>query len=220
MQHRTGRLAAAFLAVVLLAGCASTGTGAKPSDTPLTEVPTSPASAKPQIQPISSGIVDTVFVSVYTGTQFTATHGCGCTVKTDSQQELFPASTPVVLLKITLTGVWKPSQGNATTQNVTGLTMTGTKFDGRPEDAVLDSKDGPEAARKLGLPWLAEGLFGHSSHWSIPNDTPRSFAAAWYVPAGVDRLILTIDVPTEDQPNRLYVNLPAVVLKLSSPDRQ
>jgi hypothetical protein len=141
-------------------------------------------------------------------------------VKTDSKQELFPVGTPVVLLKITLTGVWKPSQGTATTQDVTGLTMAGTKFDGRPEDAVLDAKDGPRAARTLGLPWLARGLFGTSQHWSIPNDKPRSFAAAWYVPAGVDRLILTINIPSEDQPNQLFVNLPAEALKLSSPERE
>ena len=44
---------------------------------------------------------------------------------------------------------------------------------------------------------------------AIQNDKERSFGAAWYLPAGVDRLLLTMNVPSEGQPLRLTVPLPA-----------
>ena len=116
--------------------------------------------------------------------------------------------TPVIFVKFTMTGEWKPSQGNQTHQDVTGTTLKGTQFDGRPEPAVLDSADGPAAAKAGGLAWLPSGLFPGKSTWTIQNDKERSFGAAWYLPAGVDRLLLTMNVPSEGKPLRLTVPLP------------
>jgi hypothetical protein len=215
------RIAAAMLALaatVALAGCVgSPHVAARQTFTP---VPT-PTAAKPTSdQVLAEGAVDTVLVVVYPGTAFKATHGCGCSLPGDRSEQLFPAGTPVVLLKITLTGEWKPSQGNQTYQDVTGTKLTGTKFDGRPELAVLDTADGPAAAHKLALPWLPSGLFAGRSDWRIPNNTPVSFAVAWYVPAGVTTLELTVNVPSEGEPNHLTVTLPAVVQKMLVPDQE
>jgi hypothetical protein len=164
---------------------------------------------------LAEEIAKNVIVTAYLGTQFTAKHGCRCSLKDDSHEELFPAGTPVMLLKITLTGSWGPSQGTATTQDVTGLTLTGTKFEGRPENAVIDNTDGPAAATRLHLPWQGTGLFG-ARPWTITNNKPAAFAIAWYVPAGVTRLDLVVDIPSEGRPTNLFVDIPAPVLNLTA----
>lgn len=206
-----------MVTVLGLSGCAPQPEKPAPT-THLTTVP-QPAKTSTTSTPLGSGIVDTVMVTAYPGTQFKAAHGCGCTLKNDSKEELFPNGTAVMLLKITLTGVWKPAQGKQTTQTVTGVSLSESKFDGRPENAVLDIKDGPRHAEKLGLPWLPAGLFAGKSAWTIQNDKPSAFAAAWYVPAGVNQLQLIVNIPSEGQPTTVTVTVPAEVLKLSDPSK-
>lgn len=197
---------AALLPCLALVGCAAEAPARNPSFTTVAPAKPTPTPSN-EVTPAADGIVDTVYVQVFPGRTFKSTHGCRCALP-DSSQELFPAGTPVVFMKITMTGEWKPSQGGQTYQDVTGTTLKGTQFDGRPEPAVLDSTDGPAAAKAVGLPWLPSGLFGKKSDWTIPNDKERSFGAAWYLPAGVDRLVLTMDVPSEGQPLQLVVPLP------------
>lgn len=198
---------AALLPCVALVGCV--GTVPEPQHSFTTVAPLGPTPTPwEEVKPAASGIVDTVWVDVYTGPSFKSKHGCRCTLP-GSTEELFPAGTPVLLVKVTLTGKWKPSQGAQTSQDVTRISLKGTKFDGRPEPAVLDTVDGPTAAKAAGLPWLPRGLFHRTKQWTIPNDHGRSFAAAWYLPPGVDRLLLTVNVPAEGQPNILFVPLPA-----------
>jgi len=211
-------IAVAALALCLaLAGCVASAHAQDQASKPLVTIdPISPSPTPSDIAPAATGIVDTVLVDVYPGVTFKAAHGCGCTVP-GSKQEMFPAGTPAVLVKITLTGKWKPSQGDQTTQDVTGLNLGNTKFDGRPERAVLDTADGPAAAAAAGLPWLPDGLFADHRDWTIPNDQGRSFAAVWYLPPGVDRLLLTVDVPSEGMPNDLIVPLPADAVRASNP---
>jgi hypothetical protein len=197
---------AALLPCLALAGCAaavpvrnpsfSTVAPAKPSPTPSNDA-----------TPAADGIVDSVYVEVFPGHTFKSKQGCRCTLP-NSAQELFPAGTPVVFMKVTLIGEWKPSQGAQAYQDVTGTTLKGTQFDGRPEQAVLDTADGPGAAKGARLPWLPQGLFGSTHDWTIPNNKERSFGAAWYLPAGVDRLVLTVDIPSEGKPLQLVVPLP------------
>lgn len=204
---------AALLPCLVLAGCVST---APDSDPPFTTVaPVAPTPTTDQAMQLADGIVDTVWVQVFGGTTFKSKHGCKCTLP-HTTEELFPAGTPVLFLKVTMTGEWKPSQGNQTTQDVTGTTLKGTQFDGRPEPAVLDTADGPTAAKAAGLSWLPTGLFHGRSDWAIPNNQDRSFAAAYYLPPGVDRLQLTVNVPAEGQPNVLFVTLPAAAVRVSS----
>ena len=165
--------------------------------------------------PAASGIVSSVWVDVYPEATFKAKHGCRCTLP-NSPSVLFPIGTPVVLIKVTLTGKWLPSQGNRDFQEVTGTSLKGTQFDGRPEPAILDTGDGPAAAKAAGLPWLPSGLFPGQSTWTIPNERGRSFAAAYYLPPGVDQLVLTVNVPSESMPNVLTVPLPASVTQANS----
>ena len=197
---------AALLPCLAFAGCAAAPPARNPSFTTVASATPTPTPAA-DTTPAADGLVDTVYVPVFPGHTFKSTHGCRCTLH-NSPQELFPAGTPVVFLKITMTGEWKPSQGGQTYQDVTGTTLKGTQFDGRPEQAVLDTIDGPAAAKAAGLPWLPSGLFATKSDWTIPNDKERSFGAAWYLPAGVDKLVLTVDVPSEGQPLQLVVPLP------------
>lgn len=204
---------AALLPCVALVGCVSAAPHRDPSFT--TVVPVAPTPTADPAVPIADGIVDTVWIRVFGGTTFTSKHGCKCTLP-NTTAELFPAGTPVLFLKITMTGEWKPSQGTQTTQDVTGTSLKGTQFDGRPEPAILDTADGPAAAKAAGLPWMPEGLFHGQTDWSIPNDQDRSFAAAYYLPAGVDRLQLSVNVPSEGQPNVLFVTLPEATVRAST----
>lgn len=197
---------AALLPCLALAGCGATAPTRNPSFTTVAAA-TPTATPSPGATPAASGIVDTIYVQVFPGHTFQAKHGCKCTLPS-STQELFPAGTAVILMKFTMTGEWKPSQGNQTHQDVTGTTLKGSHFDGRPEPAVLDTSDGPAAAKAAGLAWLPSGLFHTKSTWTIPNNKQRSFAAAWYLPAGVDRLLLTMNIPSEGQPLHLTVPLP------------
>lgn len=204
---------AALLPCVALVGCVSAAPHRDPSFT--TVAPVAPTPTADPAVPIADGIVDTVWIQVFGGTTFKSKHGCKCTLP-NTTAELFPAGTPVLFLKITMTGEWKPSQGTQTTQDVTGTSLKGTQFDGRPEPAVLDTADGPGAAQAAGLPWMPDGLFRGQTDWSIPNDQERSFAAAYYLPSGVDRLQLSVNVPAEGQPNVLFVTLPEAAVRAST----
>ena len=200
---------AALLPCLALVGCVGTAAARNPSFTTVTPADPAPkASSAQDVMPAASGIVSSVWVDVYPGATFRAKHGCRCTLP-NSPSELFPVGTPVLLLKVTLTGKWIPSQGNQDFQDVTGTTLKGTQFDGRPEPAVLDTADGPTAAKTAGLLWLPSGLFHGQSRWRIPNEKSRSFAAAYYVPPGVDQLELTVRIPSEGKANILTVPLPA-----------
>ncbi|WP_162940196.1 hypothetical protein [Gryllotalpicola protaetiae] len=208
---------AALAPSLALAGCVASAHAQEQAPRHLVTIaPISPSPSPDVASPAATGIVDTVLVDVYPGKTFKSKHGCGCTVP-GSKQEMFPAGTPAILVKITLTGEWKPSQGDQTTQAVTGLSLGDTKFDGRPERAVLDIADGPRAAATAGLPWLPAGLFAGHHDWTIPNEQGRSFAAVWYLPPGVDRLLLTVDIPSEGMPNDLIVPLPADAVRASNP---
>ncbi len=200
---------AALLPCLALVGCVGQTPARNPSFTTLAPAKPTPASTSAHdAMPAASGIVSSVWVDVYPGTTVKAKHGCRCTLP-NSPFELFPVGTPVLLLKVTLTGKWIPSQGNQDFQDVTGTTLKGTQFDGRSEPAVLDTADGPAATKAAGLPWLPSGLFHGQATWTIPNEKSRSFAAAYYVPAGVDQLELTVNIPSEGKANILTVPLPA-----------
>ena len=198
----------ALLPCLAFAGCVGTTPTRNPSFTPVAPAKPTPTSTSAQdAMPAASGIVSSVWVDVYPGTTVKGKHGCPCTLP-NSPSELFPVGTPVLLLKVTMTGKWIPSQGNQDFQDVTGATLKGTQFDGRPEPAVLDTADGPAAAKAASLPWLPTGLFHGQSTWTIPNEKSRSFAVAYYVPAGVDQLELTVNIPSEGKANILTVPLP------------
>ncbi|MGA0568128.1 hypothetical protein ACO2Q7_12405 [Rathayibacter sp. KR2-224] len=164
-------------------------------------------------------MVKSVLVSVYPAGTVKATHGCGCSLKGDPREELFPAGTPVVVLKITLTGIWGPAQGTSTTQDVSGTSLSRTRFEGRPELAQLATKDGPRAAAHLRLPWMPAAAFaGHV--WTIRNNQPVAFAAAWFLPTGVDTLDLVVNVPSEREPTTLTVKLPDAVLRKANAEKE
>ena len=198
---------AALIPCVALVGCAATAPARNPLFTTVAPAQPTPTPAQ-DVMPAASGIVSSVWIDIYPGTTFKAKHGCRCTLP-NSPSELFPSGTPVLLLKVTMTGKWIPSQGNQDFQDVTGTSLKGTQFDGRPVPAVLDTVDGPAAAKRAGLPWLPNGLFHGQSSWRIPNEKGRSFAAAYYLPPGVDQLVLTVNVPSEGMANVLNVPLAA-----------
>lgn len=140
----------ALLPCLLLAGCV----GAAPTrnDSFTTVAPAEPTpNPSSGATPAAEGIVDTVYVQVFPGRTFKAKHGCRCTLP-GSKTELFPAGTPVVLIRFSLTGEWKPAQGSQTSQDVTGTTLNGTKFDGRPEPAVLTPPTDPPRPKQLTCP--------------------------------------------------------------------
>lgn len=205
---------AALLPCLALAGCAAAAPAKNPS---FTAVAPAKATATPtnDVMPAASGIVSSVWVDVYPGAPFKAKHGCRCTLP-DATQELFPRGTPVLLLTVTMTGKWIPSQGNQDFQDVTGTSVAAAQFDGRPEPAVLAKADGPAAARAAGLAWLPAGLFAGQTTWAIRNEKGCSFAVAYYLPRGVDQLELTVNVPSEGMANVLTVPLPPSAVEASN----
>ena len=210
-------LLAALIVSLSLAGCVAT------TPTPgreLNTVSPLPAASSPSgASAAAVGIVDAVLVQVYSVGTFQSKHGCACTLP-DTDQELFSVGSPVIMVKVKLTGEWKPSQGAGTSQDVTGMTLKGTKFDGRPEAAVFDTADGPRLAEAHHLPWLPAGLFRADASWAIPNDKGRVFAAAWYLPPGVDQLLLTVDIPSEGQPTLLTVPIPASAIRQANSSQE
>jgi hypothetical protein len=205
---------AALLPCLTLVGCAAAAPARNPSFTAVAPAKATPTPSS-DAMPAASGIVSSVWVDVYPGVTFKSKHGCRCTLP-DSSQELFPAGSPVLLLKVTMTGKWIPSQGNQDFQDITGASVTGAQFDGRPEPAVLDKPDGPAAATAARLAWLPAGLFADQTRWTIPNEKSRSFAVAYYLPRGVDQLELTVNVPSEGMANVLTVPLPASAVEASN----
>ncbi|MGN6759800.1 MAG: hypothetical protein ACTHJI_00520 [Leifsonia sp.] len=200
--------------MLALTGCVAGNSVTRPTSS-YTTAPAHEPRPVSEKAPLAEEIVKYVLVTVYRGAQFTARHGCGCSLKDDPKEELFPAGTQVMLLRIQLTGTWAPVQGKSTTQDVTGLSLRGTRFEGRPEDAVQDVKDGPSAATRLHLGWQPSGIFD-AKPWRITDSRPVSFAAAWYVPKGVSRLDLVVDIPSEGQPTELFIDLPQSVLGAGS----
>jgi hypothetical protein len=217
LKHGWVGIAAVILCVVLVGCTPSVARHGHASD--LTQAPQATSTPTVDVTRLLADSADgKVWVRVYAQKAFHAAHGCGCTVSKTSDEELFPKGTPVMMLRISLSGIWSTAN-NSDTQDVTGLSLRGTKFDGRPELAVLDIADGKKAAQRVDLPWLAAGLFKGESAWEIDNDVESSFVAAWYVPQGVDRLLLTVPVPTQAEPNgpvTLTVNLPADVTAMLS----
>jgi len=205
---------AALIPCLILAGCAAAPPARNPSFTTVAPAKPTPTPTD-DAMPAASGIVSSVWVDVYPGAPFKAKHGCRCTLP-NSSQELFPSGAPVLLLTVTMTGKWIPSQGNQDFQDVTGTSVTGAQFDGRPEPAVLAKADGPAAAKAAGLAWLPAGLFARQTTWTIPNEEGRSFAVAYYLPRGVDQLELTVNVPSEGMANVLTVPLPASAVEASN----
>lgn len=205
---------AALLPCVALAGCVTAAPARNPSFTAVAPAKPTPTRSS-DAMPAASGIVSSVWVDVYPGATFKSKHGCRCTLP-DSSQELFPSGSPVLLLKVTMTGKWIPSQGNQDFQDVTGASVTGAQFDGRPEPAVLAKADGPAAAKAARLAWLPAGLFAGQTTWSIPNEKSRSFAVAYYLPPGVDQLELTVNVPSEGMANVLTVPLPTSAVEANN----
>ena len=215
-MHRRILQASAVAALSTLALCACSATSpnaAGSSRGALTPVPVATSTAGPE-HPLAEGMVKSVLVSVYPATVFRAEHGCSCSLKNDSHEELFPAGSPIVLFKVTLTGIWGPAQGTSKTQDVSGTTIARAQFEGRPDLAQLASTDGPPAAHRLHLPWLPSGAF-HDTTWTITNNKPVAFTVGWYVPAGVDTLDLSVNLPSEGEPTTLAVKLPDEVLKLT-----
>lgn len=179
----------------LLAGCAP---GHPDPRTSYTQVPTQ-AHTAPALSslvnpaaPMGGGSDDAVAVTVFPVAALQASAGCGCSLEKGGS-ELFPQGTYVLVLKAEFT-----SAVNAGRFDAKGMTFDGSKFAGRPDLAVLDTADGPKAAKKAGLPWLPVGAYAGQTRWLLPvanGDSTASVAAAYFVPAGERELDLKVNVP-------------------------
>lgn len=200
---RRTRTAAAVLAAAacaaLLAGCAPTRPTPRTSYTRVpTATPTEPALST-LVNPsgvMGGNINGAVAASVYPVEVLKATAGCSCSLK-GGGSELFPKGAYVLLLRVDLRSASDTEQLDAK-----GMTFDGTKYAGRPDLAVLDTRDGPEAAATAGLPWLPAGASSGTAQWALPTRNGAaesvSVAAAYYVPAGERELDLKVAVPGHD----------------------
>lgn len=201
-------LGAALGCAALLAGCAP---GAAPAPhTTYTQVPVQTPTQPPAASLVDPGTNlggwtgDPMNVYVDAVTALRATAGCGCSL-TRGGRELYPKGSYVIVLKAQL------YSSNAAALDAKGMTFQGTKYAGRADLAVLDTKDGPKAAAAAGLPWLPEGAWAGKAQWLLPGgDNPpptAAVAAAYYVPAGAVELDLKVSVPGQE-PLTVQVAIP------------
>jgi len=182
----------ALAAVLLLGGCVPS-TAAGP-DTGFTRTPV-PLPPVPTADPGSDTWVDRgasfdVTASVAVIGSYVSTVDSGYSFR-GQNTDAFPAGSRVIVVKIRLDGFVPFGQAD-----VTGLNLDATKFDGRPELAVLDTNEGASFASDNQTAWLPEGIFGDSGKpWLLGNHAPVEFAAAWYVPAGVTDLEIRLGIP-------------------------
>jgi len=221
MRKRVWTLALGVAVTLLLAGCAPAGPHNSGPTGHLTLIPTATPSPGPSLDTATSlavGVTEQIQVQVFAQTTFRAKHGCGCHLSKGAR-ETFPAGTPVILLRVGVAGIWDSSTPYS--QDVTGLNLDGTKFDGRPDLAVMAAQDGQKQATAAGLPWLPAGLFQGEQTWKVMNQKLSSFAVAYYVPEGVNQLKLTVNVPGQPSPNgsvTLGVPLPQAVIAMTIPN--
>lgn len=191
----------AVAAIGLLASCSASDPAPKKTSHPsYTAVPTATPTPVAQLinpeVPLGGGVNETVYANVFPVGVFRSTAGCGCTRTASSTQELFPKGTYAILLKVQLR-----SGSDANQLDAKGLSFKGTKFEGRPEFAVMDTKDGQKLAAAHGLPWLPEGAFAGKDHWMLPTRNATNsidVAVAYYLPPGEKALDLVVDVPGHD----------------------
>lgn len=135
-----------------------------------------------------------MLVKVFGVDAYEATKGCDCTLP-NKEGEAFPKGNEVRMYRIVLEseayGADDPDE-----QDLEGLEVT-AHFQGQEVLAVSDDNDGPVIAQNHGVPWKADGAF-KGTDWSMPHETPTSFAVAYYVPAGENFLDLSVEIPSVD----------------------
>lgn len=208
--HRTMIAVATALIAVTITGCSSSQPTPAPSrhTNTATPVPVPSAAATLSTDPLTSGSAGGTYVRVYDAGTFTSTVDCRCSLKDDELgvdvPDLFPRGTTVWMLRIGIRESWNGS-----------LDLTGTKvsaqFADRPEAAVLDSKEAPAKAARLGMPWQVAGLIKHHGQATITGPTWQSFLLAYRVPAGSTQLTLTVDVPASKAADVVEIPVPAAV---------
>lgn len=194
MNRHTPRrlLVAAALAGIIAAtaGCANPDGEQTPSAGPsLTPVPTEePWETPGSTEPLATSTVTNGYWRIYEVVRYTAGTGCGCTEFEDGP-ELFPAGSDAILLRLTFTPTWKPGQ-EGETWTIPELKLVGD-FPADDGLAVEETTEGPERAEESGIAWLPEGAF---PSWpaTVTNEVPVSFALAYYLPVGAQRLDLTL----------------------------
>lgn len=195
MKRHTPRrlLVAAALAgvIAMVAGCASTDDTPNPSAEPsLTPIPTAePWEVTPgSTEPLVTFTAPVGHWQVYEVVRYTAGTGCGCT-EVEGGPELFPAGSEAILLRMTFTPTWDLGQiGDTWTIPKVELVADFPADEGL---AVEETAEGPERAKEAGIAWLPDGAF---PSWpaTVTNDVPISFAVAYYLPLGAQRLDLTL----------------------------
>ena len=192
-RHTPRRLlvAAALVGIIAaIAGCSSPDGDQKPSPEPsLTPIPTEePWETPGSPEALATSTEANGYWRVYEVVRYTAGTGCGCT-EVEGGPELFPAGSDAILLRLTFTPTWSPGQA-ADTWTLPELKVVGD-FPAVEGLAVEESTEGPKRSKEAGIAWLPEGAF---PSWpaTVTNDVPVSFAVAYYLPIGAQRLDLTL----------------------------
>jgi hypothetical protein len=168
----------ALVASIFLSGCV----GAPPTELGPTLIPAPMPSIVEAAEEelVGGGGGYDLTVNVYRFGTYTSTADSGFALP-GQDQDLFPAGTGVIALRFVVIGYVPFGQAD-----ITGFTLQTSRFEGRPELAVLDQADGPAFAKTQGLPWLPGGLASPL----LENNVRNEFLAAWYVPPGATTLLV------------------------------
>ena len=214
MNRTTARASLALAAGVVtlaLTGCTPPADDATttPTPAPTTQIAIPSTPPERSMQSLASGAGDEAHVQVFDEGTFTSTKDCRCALQ-DAElgvdvPDLFPRGTTVWLIRVAVRQSWTGSL------DLAGTTVAG-KFADRPEEAVLDTQEGPEKASSLGMPWGPDGLLEQLGDRStITGESWQSFLLAYHVPVGSTELDLSVDVPAASVATDLKVSVPAAV---------
>lgn len=183
-----------------LTSCASSSEAQKPSASHSVIPKPTPTSTGPA-QPADVASTSDLGIAVYDAGTYMTAQDSGYAAA-GSSTDAYPIHSRVQMVRVSLDG-----SSPAGEVDVTGLTVKDSQWEGDPNLAVLDTKEGPTHARSLGLPWMAEGAFDSTSKWKLTNHKLVNFLVAFYVPTSATVLHLVVDVPSQQVPITLNITL-------------
>jgi hypothetical protein len=200
VMNSGARWASTAVAALMLAGCSAIDSHQVPDESsPLTPIPIPTVVATQVDHKVDTTATLDLLVDAYDVGGFRSATDSGYVVQGQTN-DAFPRGTRVVAVRLVLDGFVPFGQ-----TDVTGTSLANSHWDGLPDLAVIDVKEGPAFATKAGVPWMPVNAFAGSSSWLLDNHKQVDFEVAFYVPPSGYLLDLQLDVPSQSVPLTLHI---------------